>query len=160
VSAVIEKPQPESDLAIFQHASTEKVLRLEQIVLQAPQIDLGTTHVVHGGMCARTIFIPAGTVLTGAVTNLDNVCVLSGDITVTTNEGPRRFTGFHVLPAAKGFKRAGYAHEDTHWTTVWPTGLTDITEIEDEMTEDAAQLQTRRALGFDKRKELPNVSGN
>jgi hypothetical protein len=43
---------------------------------------------------------------------------------------------------------------------VWPTGLTDITEIENEMTEDAAQLQTRRALGFEPRKELPDGSRN
>jgi hypothetical protein len=146
--------------AIFQHATTEQVRRLEQVILQAPQVDLGTTHVVHGGMCARTIFIPAGTVLTGAVTNLDNVCVLSGDITVTTRDGPKRLTGFHVLPADKGFKRAGVAHADTYWTTVWPTGLTDITEIENEMTEEATQLQTRRALGFEQRKELPDGSRN
>jgi hypothetical protein len=140
--------------AIFQHATTEQVRRLEQCILQTPQIDVQTTHVVHGGMCARTILIPKGAVVTGALTNFDNICILHGDITVTTTEGSRRLTGFHVLPAAKGFKRAGYAHEDTHWTTVWPTGLTDITEIENEMTDESALLLTRRALGFEQRKEL------
>jgi hypothetical protein len=143
-----------SDLAIFAHPTVEKVRKLEQAILTTPQIEIDTTHVVHGGMCARTIFIPAGAVVTGVLTNLDNICVMSGDITVTTTEGSKRLTGFHVIPAAKGFKRAGYAHADTYWTTIWPTGLTDITEIENEMTEESAMLLTRRALGFEKRKEL------
>lgn len=122
----------------------EKVRELEQFTLGMPQVDLQTSHVVFGKMCARTILIPAGTLLTGALTNCDNVCVMSGDITVTTDEGPQRLVGHHVLPARAGFKRAGVAHADTYWTTVWPTELTDIAAIEDEMTSESAMLQTRR----------------
>lgn len=122
----------------------DPICRLENLLLGVPQRNLSTSHVVHGGMCARTIFIPAGTVLTGARTNKNNVCILSGDITVTTDDGPRRLTGFHVIPAGAGLKRAGIAHADTHWTTVWSTALTEIEAIEDEMTDEAAGLQTRR----------------
>lgn len=111
----------------------------------APQVDLRTEHVIHGGMYARTILIPAGTTITGALTNLDNLCVVQGDILVTTDEGPVRLTGFHVLPAAKGAKRAGYAYADTWWTCIWPTALTNVDDIEDEMTPESAMLQTRRA---------------
>ena len=118
---------------------------METILLQHPQVDLGTSHVVHGGMCARTVFIPAGTILTGALTNCDNICVVQGDITVTAGDDVKRLTGFNVLPAEKGAKRAGYAHSDTWWTCIWPTQLTDITEIEDEMTSESSMLQTRRA---------------
>jgi len=125
-------------------ASPEAVRELERHMLQLPQVDLSTENVVHGGMCARTILIPAGTVLTGALTNCDNICVLHGDISVTTDDGTVRLTGFHVLPARAGFKRAGWAHADTYWTTVWPTELTDIKSIEDEMTDESSLLQTRR----------------
>ena len=124
--------------------SPEKVRQLESFVLSLPQVDLKTDHVVFGGMCARTIFIKAGTVITGAQTNIGNLCVMVGDISVTTDEGTKRLTGFHVLSAEAGFKRAGYAHADTYWTTIWPTDLTDIEQIEDEMTEESAMLQTRR----------------
>lgn len=124
--------------------SVESVRAMEAHLLTLPQVDLRTGHVIHGGMCARTIFIPAGTVLTGALTNIANLCILSGDITVTTDEGPKRLTGFHVIPANAGFKRAGVAHADTYWTTVWPTALTDICAIEDEMTNESSSLQTRR----------------
>lgn len=121
----------------------EAVRRMEDALLQLPQIDLQTTMLAHAGLCARTIFIPAGTVLTGAQTNLDNMCVVCGDITVTTDDGTRRLTGFHVLPASKGFKRAGVAHADTWWSTIWRTDLTDAEAIEEEMTGEADRLQTR-----------------
>lgn len=127
----------------------EAVARMETMLLALPQVDLQTSHVIHGKMCARTILIPAGTVITGALTNIDNICVMAGDIDVTTDDGPIRLTGFHVLPAKAGFKRAGFAHADTYWTTVWPTDKTDINDIEDEMTAEADQLQTRRGITFD-----------
>lgn len=113
-------------------------------MLDFPQVDLATSHVVHGGMCARTIFIPAGTLLTGALTNCDNICVVHGDISVTTDDGVERLIGFNVLPASKGYKRAGMANADTWWTMIWPTALTDIEAIEDEMTSESSMLQTRR----------------
>jgi len=122
-----------------------RVCELEDAVLLGlPQVSIETTHVVHGGMCARTIFIPAGTVLTGALTNCDNVCVVCGDITVTTDDGPQRLTGYHVLPAQAGAKRIGLTHSDTWWTTVWPTALADIEAIEDEFTSESQRLATRR----------------
>lgn len=125
--------------------ANDQVAMLEAALMDLPQRDLQTTNVVHAGMCARTIFIPAGTVLTGAMTNCDNICVVSGDISVTTDDGVQRFTGYNVLPASKGKKRAGVTYADTWWTTVHVTELTDILAIEHEMTDEAALLQTQRA---------------
>jgi hypothetical protein len=125
-------------------STNHSVAELESLLLTVPQVDLSTSNLIHAGMCSRTIFIPAGVMLTGALTNIDNICITSGDITVTTDEGTVRFTGYHVLPATKGNKRAGIAHADTYWTTVWKTDLTDITDIEDEMTSESDMLQSRK----------------
>lgn len=124
----------------------ESVRRLEAFLVQLPQTDLRTQHLIHAGLYARTVLIPAGTVLTGALTNHDNVCVLCGDITVTTDEGPKRLTGFHVLPAKAGAKRAGIAHADTWWVTLHATGLTEVHDIEDDMTDESAGLGSRLRL--------------
>lgn len=113
-------------------------------MLDAPQVDLQTQQLIHGGVSVRTVFIPAGIVVTGALTNLDNICIVCGDITATTDAGPERLTGFNVIPAGKGFKRAVYAHTDTFWTTLHRTDKTDQQGVEDEMTSEAAMLQTRR----------------
>jgi hypothetical protein len=132
-------------------ATRSDIERLESAILQGPQVDLNTDQIVNGKVAARTIRIPAGTVLTGAVHNKDSVNIVCGDITVTTDNGPQRFIGYHVLPSLAGTKRAGVAHEDTVWTTLWHTELTDQAAIEDEMTDDSTRLQNRQAA-------LPNIT--
>lgn len=139
-------PIPEASLFLAGMPSPDAVRGLESFLLEFPQIDLNTSHVVHGGICARTIFIPADTVLTGAQTNVDNVCVVFGDITVTTDEGTQRLTGFNVIPSKPGSKRAGITHADTWWTTLHRTDLTKIADIEDEMTDESCLLGTRKQL--------------
>ena len=137
-------PVPVEDSLPSLMVSPEAVRQLEREMLKLPQVDLETTHLVHGRMYARTIFIPAGTVLTGALTNCDNVCVVCGDISVTTDDGTVRLTGYHVIPARAGFKRAGAAHADTWWTTLMHTDEVEVARIEEQMTGEADMLQTRR----------------
>lgn len=133
----------------------DSVREAERVFEQLPQVRLETEMRLFGGLGVRTIFIPAGTVLTGAETELDNVCFVCGDITVTTDEGPVRLTGFRVISAHAGFKRAGYAHADTWWATAWRTDQTDIEAAEDEMTAEADRLQTRNpALRYASAPEL------
>lgn len=133
----------------------DQVRRFEELLLALPQVDLRTEHVLFGRMSARTIFIPAGTVLTGCLTNCDNLSVVAGDITVTTDSGPRRITGHAVVAAHAGAKRAGVAHADTWWTTLHHTDQTDPAAAEAEMTDEAERLQTRRLVAAnDKQEEL------
>lgn len=130
--------------ALSSACTNDAVAELERHVLTAPQVDLRTEHALAGGVYARTITIPAGTVLTGALHKKDHINIVEGDITVTTDEGPLRLTGYHVITVKAGSKRAGFAHSDTKWTTVCHTELTDIEAIEDEMTDESARLQTRQ----------------
>lgn len=134
----------------------EQIDLFEGMLLEMPQTDLGTTHELSGGMYARTIFIPAGVTLTGAAHKTDHINVLHGDITVWTEQGMRRLTGYHVIPTKAGAKRVGYAHEDTHWTTFIRTDLMDIEAIENEVVENPETLQTRRALPLEATPELEN----
>jgi hypothetical protein len=133
-SELIPSGMPDPDL----------VRKAEAFILTLPQVDLQTRHEIHAGVSTRAIFVPAGTHVTGAQTNLDNTCIVFGDITVTTDEGPKRLTGFHVIKAKAGAKRYGVAHADTWWITVHHTTLTDQKAVENEMTIEADMLQTRR----------------
>ena len=127
-------------------ADLTKVNALQDELLKHPQIELPVSHLIHGQMYARTIIVPAGTIVVGTLTNLDNICIVNGDITVTADEGVVRLTGYHILPASKGYKRVGLAHAETVWTTIIHTNGKTVEEIEVEMTNEAHLLQTRTNL--------------
>ncbi len=135
-----------------------KVERIERFLRQMEQVDLGTTHTLSGAVYVRCIFIPAGTALTGAVHKSDHVNLVWGDISVTTEKGLERFTGWHILSTKAGMKRAGMAHSDTYWATCCSTSETEIEAIEDELVEDAHLLQTRQQrIGHDITEQLEQV---
>lgn len=136
---------PEHALALLA-AAGDAGARFDEALARLPQVDLQTAHLVHAGISARWIHIPADTVLVGALTELDNVCLVIGDITVTTGAGVVRLTGVNMLPALKGAKRRGVAHADTLWFTVHRTESATVAGAEDEMTREASNLQTRRLL--------------
>jgi Fe-S-cluster-containing hydrogenase component 2 len=128
---------------IRQHQN-ELVSRFEDVAISMPQVHIETTHLLHGGMYARTIRIPANTMLTGTMTSCDNICIVDGDITVTTDYGPKRLTGFNVLPATSGARRAGVTHSETHWTTIIPTCAGTVEQAEADLTAEPQRLQTNR----------------
>lgn len=132
-----------AEMVLDSAPTRESVQRLEDAVLQMPQVDLKTTHALSGGVYARTVFIPAGTVVTGATHKRDHLNILQGDITAWTENGMQRFTGQNVLPGKIGAKRAVFAHSDTTWTTICHTLLSDFFEIEAELVEEPEKLQTR-----------------
>lgn len=129
-------------------AAHDRLKNFEAINLRRPQLDLQTQHHLANGIYARTIFIPKDCALTGAANKHEHLNIYDGDITVWTEAGEQRITGRGLLVGHPGSKRAGFAHADTWWTTIHATSLTDIAEIEAEMTDEANQLQTRQALSF------------
>jgi hypothetical protein len=124
--------------------------KLERALLDAEAaghgVELETWHHFADGLVARTIFIPAGTVLTGAMHKAEALNIAAGDISVTTAHGVRRITGYAVLPSLADSKRAGIAHADTYWTTVHvnPGNERDIAKLEDALVHGAEGLQRRR----------------
>lgn len=147
----------EAEILALDRPNRAKVEELEAHVLQLPQVDLHTTHELSGGVYARTIVIPAGTVLTGAAHKKDHLNIMQGDITVSTDDGMKRMSGQHVIPTKAGMKRVGYAHSETIWTTICHTNLMDIESIEEELVEEPERLQTR-TLSLVKQEDAPCLS--
>lgn len=128
----------------------ERIEALEHEMLKMPQVELSVQHYFIGGLCAREITIPAGTVLTGKIHLEDHLNFVTGDITVETDDGMTRITGNHiVLPSKKGIKRAGYAHAETIWTTVHATSALNPEEAEQLLVVDSFEryLEVQKCLG-------------
>ena len=122
-----------------------KVRDLEAVLQGMPQVDIPTDHVLHGGMYARTICIPAGVVLTGVLIRVPTLLVFDGDATVNAGDAPVRLTGRHVLAASAGRRQAFLAHADTTLTMVFASQATTVGDAEDEFTDEAHLLFSRKA---------------
>ena len=130
----------------------EKLARLEAALFSGHTLDLPVKHHFARGVYARELFVPKGTVIVGKIHKYSQVNIVSrGDMSVLTEDGIKRVkAGEHIVSGA-GIKRAGYAHEDTVWTTIHGTHETDLDRLEDELIaasfEDYDQFCAALALG-------------
>jgi hypothetical protein len=119
------------------------VRRLENCIRQLPQAPISTHHVLHGGQYTRTIMIPEGVVLTGALINVPTTLVICGDCTVYIGEESVRVQGYNVFAASAGRKQAFMAHSNTFVTMTFATNATTVEQAEDQFTDEAALLMSR-----------------
>lgn len=122
--------------------SREKIVALEQAMRILPpehHQPLQNLHDFCPGVYARTIFMPAGTVLTSKIHKTRHFFVVTlGSCTVIDSHGGKLFIAAPYLGVTVPFtKRALHIHEDCIWTTFHPTDLTDVAEIEKAIMADA-----------------------
>jgi hypothetical protein len=109
----------------------DKLERLEAAIGAMPQLDIPVRHFFGPGVYAREVTIPAGTACTGKIHKYAHLNIISkGDISVLTEQGVRRIRAPFTMLSPAGTKRAGFAHEETVWTTIHPTDETDLEKIE------------------------------
>ncbi len=128
-----------------------QIERLENLIRQGEQVDLPPKHYFSDGIYAREITIPAGTVLTGKMHRTEHINVVSrGCITVWTEGGMKRISAPFTFVSKPGTKRAGYAHEETVWTTFHsnPDNERDLLLLEDALIIPANnQMEGSQCLG-------------
>lgn len=132
-------------------AIVERVTALEAEVKKLPQVEMPPSHYFAQGVYGREITIPKGVVLVGRVHHQSQINVISkGEISVTTPDGIRRIKAPCVIVSPPGTKRAGYAHEETVWTTFLGTHETDAAVIEQTLTSESYEqflLTQQKQLG-------------
>lgn len=112
-----------------------EMLALEQAILACPQVEMLVEHFQINGVYARSLFIPAGVVLTGKIHNTESIGILAkGMLRIFDGENYSEIHEGHIAIAKAGTKRIGYAVTDCVFITVHRTDKTDLAEIEDELT--------------------------
>lgn len=127
-------------------AAIGKVRALEEVTAEMEQAEITTWHVLHGGMYSRTIEIPAGVLLTGALVKVPTVLMVSGDVSVYANDQEVRITGHAVIPASANRKQAFIAYENTWLTMTFKTDARTVEDAENEFTEEADRLMSRHEM--------------
>ncbi len=113
------------------------VYELEAWVLTQPQIELPVEHHFCAGLYARSLFIPAGTLLTGAVHKEESFFLIrSGTLRITTDHGVITVIPGFMSKTEPGTKRVGFALTDVICTTFHanPTNEETPNELWDRLT--------------------------
>ena len=121
----------------------DKVCQLEHQALQMPQTPLPTSQLLHGGIYARTIKIPAMTLITGALIKIATTLIINGDALAFIGNDTIELKGYNILPASAHRKQAFVAKTETYLTMIFPTLAKTVEEAEEEFTDDAHLLLSR-----------------
>jgi len=138
IVAIGRKIPPMSDTCI------DKVRQLEEMNSVAPQIFIPTSHLLHGGLYSRTIKIPAGVLLTGALIKIATTIIVSGNIVAYIGDGVLELDGYNIIPASANRKQAFVANTDTYMTMIFPTLAETVEEAEKEFTDEVDMLSSRK----------------
>lgn len=130
-------------IAPMSEAAIDKVRRLEAVARKMPQVAIRTAHFLHAGLYARTVFVPAGVMITGVLVKIDTLLIAQGDAVVYVDGGPMQLRGYNVVPAAAGRKQAFIAQTDLHLTMTFATDAATVEEAEAEFTDEVDLLQSR-----------------
>ena len=128
-------------------AAVAIIKNLQTLLESAPeQTDMRefTDHFFAPGIYLRTLFIPAGFALVGAIHKHEALnIVLKGTISVINSHGEKIIAKAPFIFKSKAGQKAGFAITDVWYAGIYPNvdNITDIKQLEDEHT-----VQTFKAL--------------
>jgi len=117
--------------SLLSNAHSQAISQLQMAFAREEQAEIPEKHYFSKGVYAREITIPAGIAFVGKVHKHENLNILSkGKIVVATSEGTVTLEAPCTLVSPPGTQRAGFALEETVWTTIHGTEETDLDKIE------------------------------
>ena len=131
-------------------AAIDCVRQIEAINLARPQTELRFEHDLHAGMYARTMIVPElptdeVCVITAALIKIPTLMISHGDALAYTGEAePLVFTGHTITRAAAGRCQAFIAKSGFRLTMIFPTEARTVAEAEEEFTDEAHRLMSRK----------------
>lgn len=129
--------------------SIERAEEIQEMLLSLPQVYLTTDHILHAGVYVRTIMIPKGVAITGALIKRSvNLSIAGHCIVYLGDEEAREFRGYAVFTAMAHRKQVFIAQEDTFLTMFFATSAKSVEEAENEFTDEAELLMSRQAEGI------------
>jgi hypothetical protein len=151
----VEIFNPDSTAVVTPELMRQKVVALQDELLQMPQADIVTTHTFLPGVYERKITIPPWTILTGAAHKTDyRVRLEKGTIAVNRDTEVVVLTAPCEFDAKAGEQRAGRVFEDeVVWVDIYPNpdDCQDIPTLEDRLyvVPECGLGDTRRQLAIE-----------
>lgn len=138
---------------LAEQGNTPAILALEQAMLasfdqEALKAQTDTQHYQIKGVYARTMFVPAGMLVTGKIHNFESIGILAqGTMRITNGETSVVVSAPYITVDKPGIKRLGYAETDCTFISVHRTDAEEINVIEDELVSDTFEDYEIKRLG-------------
>ena len=138
---------------LAEQGNTPAILALEQAMLasfdqEALKAQTDTQHYQIKGVYARTMFVPAGMLVTGKIHNFESIGILAqGTMRITNGETSALVSAPYIAVDKPGIKRLGYAETDCTFISVHRTDAEEINDIEDELVSDTFEEYEVKRLG-------------
>ena len=134
-----------ADLSPFDPSTDAQIKSLCSVLERDfPQAKIETEHLFHAGMYARTVWMPAGSVVVGARIKIQTILILNGHVRMKTGENWEELAGYCVLSGAAGRRGIVVVLEDTVATMIFPTNAKTVEEAEQQFTDEFEELGTRK----------------
>ena len=125
--------------------SLQQAREAEAIIGSLPQIAIATDHVLHAGVYTRTVFLPKGSVIAGALIKRSTNIIISGHVIVFIGDDKaKEYKGYAVIAASANRKQVFVAKADTNLTMFFSTKADNIKQAEEEFTNEAENLMSRQ----------------
>lgn len=113
----------------------EAIKKIEELLLQLPQIECPVAHTFDRGVYTRQFFMPAGILGTGRIHTYSCINILmSGTMTVwSETQGKLEITAPFMWTSPGGTKRMFAAATDVCWVTIHRTDKMTIESAEAEL---------------------------
>jgi hypothetical protein len=125
-------------------AAIDNVRQLTAAMAELPQVPIRTEHILHAGLYARTVFVPAGVIITGVLIKIPTLLIVHGDALVYIGGASLRLEGYNVVPAAAGRRQAFVAESDLHLTMLFASDAASVDQAERQFTDEFEQLVSRK----------------
>lgn len=121
----------------------ERIFRAEDVSRLFGQVSIHTDHLIHAGMYARTVTMPAHTALIGVHIKIPTVVITVGKARVLIGSDWAEVDGYQVLPASADRKQIFVSLTPFVITMMFPTDAKTVEEAEAAFTDDADSLLSR-----------------
>lgn len=96
----------------------DRIRKLEKYLATLDQVVIGLEHEFIDGLYKRTMSVPEGTVLTGAIHKVKHMDVMiKGSMLVVTDTGTKQIDAPFTMTTEEGVKKCGIALTDVVWCT-------------------------------------------
>lgn len=143
-AAIVANHPPVAELVPASPATLAKLNAIHEWTMQFEQTPIGTEHLIHGGMYARTIRLEPETIMNGSLIKAPTILIVHGRCLVVTGDAAVEIDGYNVFPGCAGRKQTFVTRGVVEMTMLYATSAKTVAEAEDEVFAEADLLMSRR----------------